>query len=517
LVSLVLLTPVAASAADKDAALVIDAQTGKVLYARNADAPRIPASLTKMMTLYLLFEQVDKGKMKLNDYMRVSAFAASQEPSRLGLRKGETIKVKDAIYALVIRSANDVAVVVAEAIGGTEAKFARMMTQKARSLRMANTTFYNASGLPHPYQRTTARDLAQLGQALMKNYPHYYDYFKARAFTYDGHTYTTHNELLRDFNGANGIKTGYTRASGFNLTTAAERDGKRIIGVVLGGRTKLERDAEMRVLLESTFQKVTREPTYVASYVAPSISAPVQVATAEITAPITRSDGVRMQAPPPPDEEDLGLDEPVIAEDVVEENVETAALPEPEAAPGTERAEVVLASTVPSPVAKPEALRGKPQMRTAIDRGAKPAFVTAAATKAREPQPKPAALIQTASIAAVPASIVEQGDTDDPRATAANDNPPDRSWGIQVGAFRQRDAAVNHVTTIANTAGELLGEAEAVVSPYETEDGVYYRVRFGPYDAKAARAACAKLYERNLNCLAVADTDWSVDQAAVQN
>jgi D-alanyl-D-alanine carboxypeptidase len=171
MLSLVLLAPVSASAAEKDAALVIDAQTGKVLYARNADAPRIPASLTKMMTLYLLFEQVDKGKIKLTDYMRVSAFAASQEPSRLGLRKGEAIRVKDAIAALVIRSANDVAVVVAEAIGGSEAKFARMMTQKARSLRMANTNFYNASGLPHPYQRTTARDLALLGQSLMKNYP----------------------------------------------------------------------------------------------------------------------------------------------------------------------------------------------------------------------------------------------------------------------------------------------------------------------------------------------------------
>jgi D-alanyl-D-alanine carboxypeptidase len=432
----------------------------------------------------------------------------------LGLRKGDAIRVKDAIAALVIRSANDVAVVVAEAIGGTESKFARMMTQKARTLRMANTTFYNASGLPHPYQRTTARDLAMLGQSLMKNFPHYYDYFKMRAFTYDGHTYTTHNELLRDFNGANGIKTGYTRASGFNLTTAAERNGKRIIGVVLGGRTKLERDAEMRVLLESTFQKIAREPTYVASYVTPSISAPVQVATAEITAPVTRSDGVRMQALPPPDEEDLGVGKPVVADAEAEEPVETAALSAPAAAP--ERTDVVLASTVPSPIAKPETLRGKPRLRTAIDPGAKPAFVTAA-TQATTPERKPS-LVQTASITpVVPAALVEEGDTDDPRATAANDNSPDRTWGIQVGAFRQRDAAVNHVTTIANSAGELLGEAEAVVSPYETEDGVYYRVRFGPYDSKSARAACAKLYERNLNCLAVADTDWSVDQAAVQN
>lgn len=494
-------------AADKDAALIVDAQTGKVLYARNADAPRIPASLTKMMTLYMLFDQLEKGKMTLKDNMRVSAVAASQEPSRLGLKKGEAIAVKDAIMALVIRSANDVAVVVAEAIGGSEAKFARMMTQKARTLKMANTTFYNASGLPHPYQRTTARDLSHLARALMTDFPQYYDYFKAKSFVHDGQVYTTHNELLRDFNGANGIKTGYTRASGFNLTTAAERDGKRIIGVVLGGRTKLERDSEMRVLLESMFQKVKREPTLVADYIPSTAgSAPVQVAAAEMAKPVTMNDGkVRMQAPPPPDEEDLGIAE----EEVVEEEVQTAALaaPEPLETATAPTPKIVMASAVPSPLAKPEALRGKPKMRTAIDPGAKPAFVQ----NAKVPHPIPApTLVQTASVT----TVIEQGDTN------ANDNTPasDRTWGIQVGAFRQRDAAVAHVTTISTAVGELIGtDAEAVVTPYESEDGVYYRVRFGPYDASGARAACAKLYERNLNCLAVADSDWSVEQQAAQN
>jgi D-alanyl-D-alanine carboxypeptidase len=231
------------------AAMVVDTNTGRVLYAKNENELRHPASITKVMTLYMLFEQLERGKLSLDDEIQVSAHAASMAPTKLGLRPGSTIKVDSAIRAIVTKSANDMAAAVAEAIGGTEDRFAEMMTAKARALGMSRTTYVNASGLPDEEQVTTAKDLIVLGRAIQEKFPKYYGYFSTPSFRYGGSFMRNHNNLLGRVEGMDGIKTGYTRASGFNLLTSVKRDGRRIVGVVLGGRSAGVRDNIMAGLI----------------------------------------------------------------------------------------------------------------------------------------------------------------------------------------------------------------------------------------------------------------------------
>jgi len=236
------------------ASIVIDANTGSVLQALNPDALRHPASLTKIMTLYLLFEQIEAGKVRLDTPLSVSVHASEQAPTKLGLKPGGMIMVEDAIKAVITRSANDVAVAVAENVGGDEDQFAKLMTQKARSLGMTRTTYVNASGLPDDNQITTARDQAVLGRAIQERFPHYYKYFSVAEFVYHGHAIRNHNHLLGSVEGVDGIKTGFTRASGFNLVTSVRRGGRHLVAVVLGGRTSAQRDAHMRELISSNIK-----------------------------------------------------------------------------------------------------------------------------------------------------------------------------------------------------------------------------------------------------------------------
>ena len=233
------------------ASIVVDGNTGKVLQESNPDAPRHPASLTKIMTLYLLFERLDLHKIKLDTPLNVSAKAAEQPPSTLGLKAGQTIAVEDVIKAVVTRSANDAAVVIAENLSGDEGRFAKLMTHKAHALGMSRTTYVNASGLPNDDQITTARDQALLGRAIQERYPSYYKYFSIQSFEFRGEAIQNHNHLLGSIDGVDGIKTGFTRASGFNLVTSVHRDGHYIVAVVLGGRSALERDAHMRELVNA--------------------------------------------------------------------------------------------------------------------------------------------------------------------------------------------------------------------------------------------------------------------------
>ena len=239
------------------AAIVLDADTGKVLHASNPDTRNYPASLTKMMTLYLVFEALKSGKLSLQDRLPVSARAAGMAPSKLGVKRGESITVETAILALVTKSANDAAVVVAEALGGTEAHFARAMTKKARQIGMKRTTFRNASGLPNRRQLSTARDMATLSRRLVKDFPRQYRYFSRERYRFRGKEYKNHNSLLRTYPGTDGIKTGYIRASGFNLAASVSRNGKRLIGVVFGGKTAKSRDRHMAKLLEREFRKLS--------------------------------------------------------------------------------------------------------------------------------------------------------------------------------------------------------------------------------------------------------------------
>ncbi len=239
-----------AHANNKYAAVVIDGHTGRIVYSRSADRPRYPASLTKVMTLYVLFEELEAGRINLNTRMRVSPRAAGQPPSKIGVRAGTTITVDNAIRALVTKSANDVAVVVAEHISGSEYRFAQRMTTRARSLGMRRTRFMNASGLPNNRQLTTARDMATLAQRVQRDFPDYYSFFSVTEFRFNGRRYTNHNRLVGRYAGTTGLKTGYTRASGFNLTATVERQGKYLIGVVLGGRTARSRDDHMVAILD---------------------------------------------------------------------------------------------------------------------------------------------------------------------------------------------------------------------------------------------------------------------------
>ena len=250
-------------AAAKYAAIVIDSDTGRVLHSVNADTRNFPASLTKMMTLYMVFEALEDGRLTMDQELRVSRRAAGQTPSRLGLKAGSHITVRDAIGALVVKSANDTATVVAEAIGETEIQFALMMTERARKLGMRSTTFRNASGLPNRGQLSTARDMSVLAMALLNDFPQHYGIFSAPKFKYGGRTYKSHNNLLASYTGTDGIKTGYTRASGFNLVASVERDGKRLVGVVFGGRTAKSRDAQMKKILNNSFEIARQAPSTV--------------------------------------------------------------------------------------------------------------------------------------------------------------------------------------------------------------------------------------------------------------
>ncbi|BBO11993.1 D-alanyl-D-alanine carboxypeptidase [Bradyrhizobium sp. TM102] len=246
---------VSESSSPRFASIIVDGNSGAVLQATSPDGIRHPASLTKIMTLYLLFERLESGKMKLDTEMPVSQHAADQDPTKLNLRAGQTIRVEDAIKGLVTRSANDAAVVIAEAIGGDEDDFAQMMTRKARSLGMSKTVYRNANGLPNDEQVTTARDQATLGRAIQERFPRYYRYFATATFNWRGQSIRNHNHLLGNVEGVDGIKTGYTRASGFNLVTSMRRGNRHLIGVVLGGRSGGSRDAIMRNLLAENLEK----------------------------------------------------------------------------------------------------------------------------------------------------------------------------------------------------------------------------------------------------------------------
>jgi len=237
----------------KDAYLIVDATSGRELASDHADDLRHPASLTKLMTIYLTFSALDSGRLSLGDGLPVSVNALNAPPTKMGMTPGGTVNVRDATMALVTRSANDAAVLLAEGLAGSEEAFARLMTQKARQLGMSSTVFRNASGLPNSEQVTTARDLAKLANALLRDYPHYYAIFSVQSYAYRGRTLENHNRMLGSYDGADGLKTGYTNASGFNLVMSAMRDNRRLIGVVMGGTSAAQRDRTMAALMDRGF------------------------------------------------------------------------------------------------------------------------------------------------------------------------------------------------------------------------------------------------------------------------
>ncbi len=269
--------------------LVVDARSGKTLYAVAPDAQRHPASITKVMTLYLLFEELDAGRLNLGSQIKISQWAQKQAPSKLGLNAGDTISVEDAIKAVVTKSANDIAVAIAEQIGGTESNFADLMTKKAKALGMTRTVYANASGLPNPRQLTTARDLVTLGKSLQQRFPRYYAYFSLRSFDYEGDTIANHNKLLGRVDGVDGIKTGYTQASGFNLLTSVHQDDHALLAVILGGRSGPARDRRMAELIDTYIDNASGVDgkKKVAANAAPISQGDTEAVTAPVTPKVT--------------------------------------------------------------------------------------------------------------------------------------------------------------------------------------------------------------------------------------
>lgn len=286
-----------AVASERYAAYVVDAETNEVLHADQAEESRFPASLTKMMTLYMLFDALERKELTLDSKLTASKFASLQAPTKLGLKRGDQISVDTAIKALVTKSANDVAVVVAERLGGSEARFASLMTARARELGMSSTRFVNASGLPNLQQRTSAKDMAVLGKALLRDFPQYYSYFKSPGMTWRARYARNHNGLLGQVEGMDGIKTGYTRMSGFNLTSSVERNGHRIIAVVMGGESASARDAQMAHLIEGAFEEIakrTGQPLNSATFV----SMPVNRVTLDFSRSADAEEGSAESAAP---------------------------------------------------------------------------------------------------------------------------------------------------------------------------------------------------------------------------
>lgn len=297
-----MLTAGQALANPKYAAFVMHEGSGDVLFSRYADSRRYPASLTKMMTLYVLFEDIEAGRIKLDDKIKISSYAARQPASKLGLRTGSRLKVETAIEALVIKSANDAASAVAEHVSGSEVAFARRMTRTARDLGMRSTSFRNASGLPNRRQVTTARDMAKLAQRLRQDFPQYQHYFQRKSFTWNGRTYRSHNKVSLYYSGATGLKTGYTRASGYNLATTAERNGHPLVGVVLGGRSGTTRDRHMRDILDRGFAAIKSRPSRIKTAFrrppTPNMkpgSAPIALAAADMDPALVTADDLNFQ------------------------------------------------------------------------------------------------------------------------------------------------------------------------------------------------------------------------------
>jgi len=464
----------------KDAALVIDGVTGKVLYARNQDELRHPASLTKMMTLYLLFDALKKGQVTLSTPLAVSAHAAAQKPTNLHLSRGDSITVEQAIKAIVVRSANDVAVAIAEALGGSEAHFAEMMTAKARALGMRNTFYHNASGLPDNLQITTAEDLGILARHLAYDFPQYFHYFATPAFSYRGVEYPTHDNLIGRYRGADGIKTGYTGASGFNLVSSVVRDNVHVIGIVMGGRTARKRDKEMVQLLDNAFAAISQNPTLVAR-----AQVPWQVALNTVPNPYL-APAFPAASGPVSEGDDEDAAESRTDEDDADDTVVAQQMP----------AGTVALNTPKPPRQAPPADTPKPptpQPRPALQaRPALPAPVTVASYQPKPVVPKPA----------LRPVILGEGDNGTLHASLGM-----HDWTIQIGAFADLKLAQAQLAAYAEKSMDVLGQAQRIVVPFQSIDGqMLYRARFGPFLEREARQVCARLTERGQTCFAAIST-----------
>ncbi len=483
----------AASATRAYAGIVVDAKTGKTLYQSAADAPRYPASVTKVMTLYILFEELEAGRLKLNSRLTVSKHAAAAVPTKLGLKAGSTIRVEDAIKALVTLSANDMARTIAEAISGTESQFAQRMTKTARALGMSRTTYKNASGLPDRGQVTTVRDQARLGIAIYEHFPDYYEFFQTRVFKYNGRRYGNHNQLLGSVPGVDGIKTGYIRAAGYNLLTAARKDGRHIVVAGFGFDTGASRNAKVTSLVKKYLPKA-RSGTY--------------LATAQIPRPSSSSGGATRvasaQPAPLPDFRRIIGTAPAGA--VLSQN---APIPQPLTPPVAVASRAV--AIPPTPVAAatmvatssdaPKPAEARPFEVIGAWMGTTFRLDTHTGTPIVPPAPintlRPPVAVGSAVNNTI--DLLTSGSIDTKTAEAGAD---DFGWVVQIGAAPSEAGAESLLADAAKTG--MISDFRRYVQRIERNGQIFYRARItGFTTGEAARATCEDLKKINMSCLAI--------------
>lgn len=556
---------VSESSSPKFASIIVDGNSGSVLQATSPDGIRHPASLTKIMTLYLLFERLESGKMKLDTEMPVSQHAADQDPTKLNLRAGQTIRVEDAIKGLVTRSANDAAVVIAEAIAGDEDDFAQMMTRKARSLGMSKTVYRNANGLPNDEQVTTARDQATLGRAIQERFPRYYRYFATSTFNWRGQSIRNHNHLLGSVEGVDGIKTGYTRASGFNLVTSMRRGNRHLIGVVLGGRSGGSRDAIMRNLLAENLDKGATTHTVVAvterngadantdvadASETPARPAPqVQAAAAPEAAPSRLASrlstlAAATAAMPPaqakpevrPTESKIepapltngvissqplsiipGSSEPMKPVRVKTVQVKAGAVKVASAAPAQVAPQVTSTIAARSDVAETSgAVVARADLINRPETASQPDAPKAEIARTEMPR-QPAGFgtgngilgVLPATTAAAPAPTTAKLASADPAPQpiqmSATTKPvvTHSGWIVQVGALESENEAQQRIDAARSSARGLLSKADPFTEVVAKDNRKLYRARFAGLERDQAEAVCRALKRADISCITV--------------
>ncbi|PZO87885.1 MAG: D-alanyl-D-alanine carboxypeptidase [Micavibrio aeruginosavorus] len=504
----------AESGNDKYASIVIDAATGQVISEQNANASLYPASLTKVMTLMMLFEAMESGNVRLNDKIAISARAAAQQPSKIGLSAGSSIRVEDAILALVTKSANDISVAIAEHLAGSEDRFALRMTRRAQDIGMTRTTFRNASGLPNAGQKSSARDMATLARYIITRYPNYYRYFSTKQFTYRGVTYNNHNRLMQSYPGMDGFKTGFINASGFNLIASARRDGRRLIGVVFGGKTWKSRNDHMASLLDRGFGQMG-EVRYAGNSGQIERVPVVDVTQTAAVAPMPRP------APKPDVPASVAQ-----APEAVEVIRATRTVPQQNAPSYTSlssletgRQLVVPSQTLQLPAAKRQdaADIAVADIKNAMNRGdysevtgqgdfdagnarrIETALITAAVYKGDHDKVQQISAARVAPAPDQPAQVPAQ--IERVSIPSTEPQPYDASrWSVQIGAYNSRVATDDALRLAHRKLPEDLTHASPVVVPLKTSEGLLFRARLGNLTQAQATEACRHFRD----CLPVA-------------
>lgn len=461
----------------KYASLVMDAETGAILSQQNPDKVLHPASLTKIMTLMLLFEAMESGTVRVNDKIIVSQHAASQSPSKLGLKAGSSIRVEDAIYSVVTKSANDMAVAIGEHLAGSESRFADRMTRRARDIGMSKTVFKNASGLPNPNQVSSARDMATLARFILIRYPNYYHYFGTKQFTYRGVTMTNHNRLMQSYPGMDGFKTGFVNASGFNLVASAKRGDRRLIGVVFGGKSWKSRNDHMASLLNDGFKKGSS--TLVASAKAPNAKVPV-------AAKAKTGTGAQSAAVKNP----TTIQPQLMAKATVPSAAISPPIPGTLALPDVTEQAIKSVKTALNNGDYSE-LTGQGDYDPATTKRVETGLLAAAVYKGEyEAKGKPAAgLVLPPDYQTVTEQAAPQAQQVAYPAPVPATNPHDQ-WSVQIGAYTSRAATDDALRAAIARLPRDLSSASPLIVPLQTSSGVLFRARIGNLNQAQANKAC---------------------------